>query len=64
MERQTDTGDIKKRCLCPAGKTGQGCSTGKARYFIGGPHLQCSLRENPKFLLKFRLKNYTLEEKF
>jgi hypothetical protein len=31
MERQVDTGDIKKRCLCPAGKTGQGCSSGKTK---------------------------------
>ena len=34
MERQTETGDIKKRCLCPAGKTGHGCSTGKYYFQI------------------------------
>jgi hypothetical protein len=28
------------------------------------PFSQCSLRENPKFLKKFRSKNITLEEKF
>jgi hypothetical protein len=28
------------------------------------PHSQCSLRENPKFLQKFRYKNNTLKEKF
>jgi hypothetical protein len=27
------------------------------------PHSQCSLRENPKFLLNFRSKNNTLKEK-
>ena len=43
MERQLETGDIKKRCLCQLGKTGQACATGNSFFPFKKPTIP-----NPK----------------